>query len=224
MMAEGAKEPVPLPANDFDPDDLVILLVGPEKQKMVVHDPQITAHSEFCAAALNKEWVEGQTREIKLPEEEPEVISCYIEHAYFNKLPTDIYTTTSPGEDKEEGYKLLAQIYVVAERLLGFDCRNHILQEFLRLTNLLCTTGHRWNPTCVPINIIYQGTTPGSPARRLLVDIHSGYAREEWYPSDAYVHPSFLMDLVRRLLHNVESFKTVKAFRHLDLKGDDYRV
>ncbi|KAM0701519.1 hypothetical protein Q7P35_009770 [Cladosporium inversicolor] len=222
-MAENTKEPVPLPAYDFNPDDIVILLVGPEKQNIIVHSPRMTAHSEFFAAALKKEWDEGYIRGVKLPEEEPEIMVYYIEHVYSNKLPTDVYATTSPGEDKAQGYKLLAQIYVVAERLLDSDCRNRILQEFLRFRNLLCTTGHRWNPTCVPINIIYEGTTPGSPDRRLLVDIHAGYARGDWYPRDITLDPSFLMDLVCRLLRNVETFKTVEYFRQIGLKKE-YRV
>lgn len=74
-MAEYTKEPVPSPAYDFNPDDTVILLVGPEEQKMLVQIPQITAHSEFFSAALKKEWVEGQTRQIMLPEEEPEIMA-----------------------------------------------------------------------------------------------------------------------------------------------------
>jgi hypothetical protein len=62
VMAEIGKEPVPSPAYDFNLNDTVILLVGPEEQKMLVHAHQITVHSEFFAAALKKEWVEGQTR------------------------------------------------------------------------------------------------------------------------------------------------------------------
>lgn len=109
-MAEDEKEPLPLPAYDFNPDDIVVLLVGSQERKMIVHSPQITAHSEFFAASLKKEWIEGQAREIKLPEEEPEIMAYYIEFVYFSKLPTDIYTTTSPGLEKEFGYKLLAEL------------------------------------------------------------------------------------------------------------------
>jgi hypothetical protein len=145
-MAEIGKEPVPLPAYHFNPDDTAVLQDRQGEQKMLVHIPQITAHSEFFAAAFKKEWVEGQTREIKLPEEEPEIMAYYIEHVYFGKLPTDIYTPASPGLEKEEGYKSLAQIYVLAERLLDSACRNRILQEFMRLRDLKSEHGVKWNP------------------------------------------------------------------------------
>ena len=218
------KEPVPIPAYEFNLNDTVVLLVGPEERKMLVHRLHITAHSEFFAAALKKEWTEGQAREIKLPEEDPEIVAYYIESVYFGKLPTDIYTTTSPGADKELGYQLLAQLYVLAERVLNSECRNRIIQEFLRLRNLMSATGDKWNPTGVPINIICQGTTSNSPARRLLVDIHASVAREDWYIEDVHVNPVFLMDLLRKLLDNVENFTKVKSFRHLDLKAEDYLV
>jgi hypothetical protein len=223
-MEDSSKEAVPLPAYDFNPNDTVILLVGPEARKMLVHGLQITAHSDFFAAALKKEWAEGQTRKIKLPEEEPEIMPYYFDHVYFGKLPTEIYTTASLGLKKELGYKLLAQLYVLAERMLDSKCRNRILREFLRLRDLKCTTGETWNPTEIPVNIIYQGTTSGSPARRLLVDIHASYARENWYPEDVNVAPAFLLDLLRKLLHDVEAFKTVGEFRRVDLEAEGYRI
>lgn len=39
-MEDSSKEPVPLPAYDFNPNDTVILLVGPEERKMLVHGLQ----------------------------------------------------------------------------------------------------------------------------------------------------------------------------------------
>lgn len=159
-MAEDEREPIPLPAYNFNPDDIVILLVGPQERKMSVHSPQITAHPESFAAAFKKEWIEGQAREIEPPEEEPEIMAYYIEFVYFSKLPTDIYTTVSPGFEKEFGFNLLAELYVLAKRMLDSKCRNRLLQETLRLRDLKCKTNVKWNPTCVPINIIYQGTTP----------------------------------------------------------------
>ena len=223
-MAEDEKEPLPLPAYGFNPDDIVVLLVGSQERKMIVHSPQITAHSEFFAASLKKEWIEGQARDIKLPEEEPEIMAYDIEFVYFSKLPTDIYTTTSPGLEKEFGYKLLAELYVLAERMLDSKCRNRVLQEILRLRDLKCKTNVKWNPTCVPINIIYQGTTPGSPARRLLVDIHVSDAREDWYPEDVHVDPVFLMDLVRRFLGCFKTSEGLPKNNRFDIAAEDYTI
>jgi hypothetical protein len=57
-------------ANDtpmFHPDSLVTLLVGPEEEKMVVHESYLSQDSAFFKAALKKQWTEGQARVIKLP-------------------------------------------------------------------------------------------------------------------------------------------------------------
>lgn len=94
----------------------------------------------------------------------------------------------------------------------------------MRPTDLKCITGVNWNPTCIPTNIIYQGITTGSPARRLLVDIHASWARNDWYPKDVDLDPAFLMELLRKLLHYVATYKTVKESRQLDLKAEDYCV
>lgn len=162
--------------------------------------------------------MEGRTREVKLPEEEPELVAYYIEYLYSEKLPTRIYTTESPGTTKAAGYKLLAQLYVLAERLLDSECRNSIITEILRLWNLKNSEGTRcWGPTGVPVNIIYEGTTAGSPARDLLLDIHANYARHHWYPKDDNLHLAFVIDLVRRFLRNVETFERVKEFRPREL-------
>jgi hypothetical protein len=85
--------------------------------------------------------IEGHTCVVSLPEEEPKVVAYYIEHGYFGKLHTDIYTAASSGSRKELGYELLAQLYVLAELVLASRCRNRIPQEFLRLRDLECATG-----------------------------------------------------------------------------------
>lgn len=77
--------------------------MGPEQQKMMVHSPGITAHSWLFTAALKKDWIEGQNHEVK----GPEAVAYHIEYMHSQKLPTRIYTTTSPGA-KKQGYKVLA--------------------------------------------------------------------------------------------------------------------
>lgn len=54
--------------SSFDKTDLVTLLVGPNEHEIAVYGIFLTRSSEFFKAALKKEWVEGQTRVIKLPE------------------------------------------------------------------------------------------------------------------------------------------------------------
>jgi hypothetical protein len=60
---------------DFNQEDLVTLLVGPEQKKMVAHGTYLARDPEFFQAALKKEWIEGQIRIIILPEQSPEVMA-----------------------------------------------------------------------------------------------------------------------------------------------------
>jgi hypothetical protein len=85
----------------FHPDSLVTLLVGPEEEKMVVHETQLSRDSAFFKAALKKQWTEGRTRIIKLPEESLEPMQHYIQYVYSGSVPTHSLTAeTSDVEDE----------------------------------------------------------------------------------------------------------------------------
>ena len=58
---------------------MVTLLVGPDEQRMAVHSEFLTQDSRFFQAALKEEWLngEGQSREIRLPDESPVYMAYY---------------------------------------------------------------------------------------------------------------------------------------------------
>lgn len=58
---------------------------------MTVHESFIVRTSDFFATALEKVWVEGQTRVINLPEEDPVDLGNYLDWIYTRKLPTSHY-------------------------------------------------------------------------------------------------------------------------------------
>lgn len=55
-----------------------------------------------------------------------------------------------------------------------------------------------WYPSGERADRVYNGTPPGSPLRRLLVDMHIHHGRRDWVQNGA--NPDFLTDLVRDLL------------------------
>ena len=57
----------------FDHDDAVTLHVGPAEHVLLAHSSFIIRNSDLFTTALKKEWAEGQTRVIKLPEQRPQV-------------------------------------------------------------------------------------------------------------------------------------------------------
>lgn len=219
-MATDDEEIVPAPALNFSADNVVTLLVGPDEEKLLVHEHRLS-HSAFFGAALKKEWLEGQTRVIKLPVEAPVFMAHYIEYAYRGKLPTHIYTTDSPGDKKEAGYELLAELYVTGERLLDSAIRNAIISEILRIRVLRPKDGVCWNPTTTPANIVYRGTPEGSPARRLMTDLTLRMASDKWHTPDA--DQQFLYDLVQGFLR-MNTPKALERVRGMAMKAEDYFV
>ena len=211
----------------FPPGNMITLLVGPEEQAMVVHGDCLSRYSEFFTAALKKEWREGQSRIIKLPEETPPLMGYYIEHLYGGPLPTHKLKAGPLVLDAEQpSYELLATLYVLGERMLDTYYRNKIIQEFLRLVRFNeygPSINDSW-PGPKAVSTIYQGTTEESPARRLMVDFVVNYSNSATYGGFAAADPGFLMDVGKALLKKVQFKLSTSDFRGLSMSAEQYLV
>lgn len=204
-------------------DDLVTLLVGSDEHKFVVHESCLTRSSEFFKAAMKKEWVEGQTRTIKLPEEDhPEAFAHYLNFAYHKKLPTESIEIRSNEGFSGGTYSELGRIYVIGERMLDKAVQNAIAREFIRLANLRSSNnkGEIPGPSC--IDIIYKGTTSGSPMRHMMADFYVTQGLSTW-PYHVH-HHEFLGDLAQQLQTKIIGQTTVRDFRLRNLIAGDYFV
>jgi hypothetical protein len=209
----------------FHPDSLVTLLVGPEEEKMVVYETYLTRDSAFFKAALKKQWTEGQTRIIKLPEESLELMQHYIEHLYGAKLPTHDLSAGIICTLKGKHYEMLADLYILAERMLDAKSQNAIIREFFRLVRLMFgppETKYRYYPVGEAVNIIYGGTTPASTARRMLIDWSTSYGLKAWL--NGATNPEYLLDLSKALFEKLLAQKSVNDFRLVHMKVEDYLV
>lgn len=166
-------------SSQFSPENTVTLLVGPNEQKMIAYGSQLTHESEFFKAALKKEWAEGQTRIIKLPEESPAVMAHYLSYLYSGKMFTEDIKSV-PGASIGQCFDLLASLYVACERFLNTKAQATILAEILRLACTEDEDDMQWTPAAKSVAIIYGGTPDGSPARRLLVDLHVACGESYW--------------------------------------------
>lgn len=66
----------------FDKTDSVTLVVEPQKHELLAHAKFITLTSDFFKTVLKKEWLEGQTRVIHLPEENVPAMVIYLKSIY----------------------------------------------------------------------------------------------------------------------------------------------
>jgi hypothetical protein len=204
----------PKRTSTYDKDDTITLIVGPEKHEMTAYGGYLSK-SQFFQAALKKEWTEGQTRTIKLLEEKPAVVAQYLDFVLNEGLPTRF-----TKNDYREGavYDLLGELYGLGERILDSPLRNAIIHEIVRFT----TVGGY--PRCYPqddaINTIYECTTNGSPARRLLVFWFITNGKENWVTDD--LHPEFLRDVAKASISQFHNCGL--KFRFQFAKAEDYHV
>jgi len=198
---------------DFSPDDAVTLIVGPEQKRMLIHGTYLTRDSDFFKAALKKEWVEGETRVIKLPEEDPETMAHYLTFVYHNKLPFK-GITPKKRDDYGARWAILVDLYVYGERFLCRVIQNAAIKEMIRLTRVRSSDGSAWFPTGTSVERVYAGTPEGSPMRQLMVDMHVIRGKKEWLgPPDAHANPRFLMDLAQAFFEKMDIHKTIADFR-----------
>jgi hypothetical protein len=205
----------PAPKFMFYQDDAVTLHTGPTGHAMLAHASYIARNSDFFKAALKKDWIEGQTRVIKLPEERPDIVSHYLNYAYSKVLPTvsDSDSTTTPNFNTEQYYELLAELYVLGECLQDHSIRTAVIESSVRSWEHL-------HSITVPASIIYRGTTAGSPARRLVVDLF--LAHGEGFKLDNTCEADFLLDVARAFCVKAETYAVPGSFRDRSLNAADY--
>jgi hypothetical protein len=112
---------------------------------MVVHKDIISARSEFFKAALNKikkAWKKGQTRVVRLPEDNADVVGQYLDFMYQKALPTHRFSHL------DFIYIGLARLYVFGERVLDPFIRNNIVQQLILILLLSTAT----NPATLSIH------------------------------------------------------------------------
>ena len=212
------------PSYLFNAENVVTLLVGPEKESMIVHTSYLTRTSKFFASALKKEWIEGQTRTIELDEENPELMAHYLDWVYTTQLPTRDSLFFVAESSKVVAHELLAELYVLGERRLDSRLRNAIIDEFIRLRLDLhdlskCQPSRR--ASC--INTIYQGTPAGSPARRLMVNLSLRWGCPQCCSNDD-LDKAFLVDITKAFFTAGHFAKGIEERRLIVPRAEDYRV
>lgn len=208
----------------FTFDNTVTLLVGPEKQRLLVHAHYLTKSSEFFQAALKKEWKEGQTHVVELPEENIINTTRYLEFAYEGNL-----CSSAIGDYREltkaNSYFELCQLYTFGKRVCDAPLRNAIIYEMIRLISLEADDGAYWAPNWYSAAEAYYGTTVGSPIRRFVVDALLAYGDSDWLDAGhADECSELLVDALKEFTQRAQDHWNPEEFRLMALKAEDYRL
>jgi len=87
---------------------IVTLVVGHERRLFAAHE-DVLSRSSFFEAALKGQFLEASTKQVDLPEEEPEILSCVLEYLYkgdyFPRLLHNKRRNSWELEDAQDVYK-----------------------------------------------------------------------------------------------------------------------
>lgn len=214
--------PLPPPSVEYTPQDLVHLIIGPDKHELVAYGHRLARTSQFFTTELEKELLEGETRTIYLPDEQVDTVLRYLDFVCEEGLPTQYTTTYDDLDAYEDAYLHLFELYTFGERVLDAEVQRAVVTETLRLS-MLQSSGERWLPDEQAISVIYQGTPADSPARRMLVDLQVSYGLAHNLEPDT-CDPTYLGDLARAFNKCVQFSELTNDFRSLELSADDYLV
>ena len=204
----------------FAQQGTVTLLVGLDEAPLFVHESYLTKNSEFFQAAMKKEWVEGQTRVIKLPEDHLATMTDYLTFTYSSDLPTSKLIKGAPAQ--VSGWISLAKLYVLGERLLDRCIRNAIVRELLRISELPDKNGLTSFMPVAASNILFNGTPEWHPIRQMVVDKYVARGGEHWLL--AGTENLALLEVARALLYKVARRQPYDKFRDRQVKAEDYFV
>ncbi|KAM0710193.1 hypothetical protein Q7P35_002555 [Cladosporium inversicolor] len=168
-MAAERNTPSPALASVFTQHGTVTLLVRPNEEPLVAHERCLTKNSEFFQAALKKEWAEGQTRLIMIPEDDLATMTDYLTFTYSHELPTSKLVDKCPPLTDDD-WTSLAKLCILGERALDTCIRNAVVVEIARMSTTLDVEGHMNFMGTAASNMLFDGTPEGSPIRRLIID------------------------------------------------------
>ncbi|KAK4542383.1 hypothetical protein LTR36_006840 [Oleoguttula mirabilis] len=190
-------------ANDpasFDAE-IITVFVGPCRNKLSVHGSHLGRTSDFFRAALKTQWKEGQAREVTLQDDDEKTVQMYLTFAYTGDIACkEEHADESPDAAiHTREYSLLAHAYVFGEKYQDIRFKNAVLAAFIAKGRVQDVNDTYWYPTDTEIDVLYRGTPPKSPARRLMVDLHVAAGEPEWLDNESN-NADFILDLARKFL------------------------
>lgn len=159
---------------------------------VIRHKALITSSSLFFQRATKPEWRTDPLKPIDLSDEKPPFFEKYIQWLYTNTVP--------PNAAATDPYKYLALMYVLGEKIMDQAFQDAILATMIEHC-AAAPSQHKY-PCLDAINVIYDGTTDTSPARRLVVDFWAYNMTPNWRVGEVVLlaHLGFLQDLLPALL------------------------
>lgn len=201
-------------------DQIVKLLVGTHPSEILhVHEGVLCKSSAFFKRSLKPEWAEKREDPytIDLSDDHVDDVQNYINWLYSEKVSGTLADIPSNAnntirhEIAHNAFIPLAKAYVLGEKFLDTKYKNSVMN---RIIEVRCQSG--WSPGPACAEIIYEGTSPGSPARRLLADLLAYGAHDDSDETVGWM--KFIEDLPREAL--VDAMKALVKLRRASARFD----
>lgn len=171
-----------------------------------VHADGHIDRSPFFSKALSGDWKEAEERHIKLPDDDVSTFEMYLYTVHANVLFSNPeFTSPCQSPDSKllsdlDRRNCLLKIYVFADKILDVCAKDDGLAACMKSVWDLHPVRSFWlELTPQEITTIYERTMPGSPMRRLLVDMFA-LARCALTDEDRECPQEFLNDMTSELL------------------------
>lgn len=156
-------------ASRIEHDNLVTVLVGATEKRFIIHADLLAAKSPFFEAAMHKGWPEGQSKTVRLPEQDEEVFTAYFRWVYAEVIDlSQITETLDVQADPQRGPSYLshARVWVLGNYLQDFQLCNRLTDELIKRAKRL---GRGIHPRT--LKLVWESTSSDEPLRKLFVAI-----------------------------------------------------
>lgn len=236
-MVTNAREPS-LQESRYHADKTVLLrtpfLGGSWKKRglqLTVHIHFLMRRSEYFKEALGpivkgwETWDGHNTPVLDLPDEEGSEIAIqhYVDHVYSDKFSADAFAGDCDGtffEKPDEHYELLAELYVLSNRMRDMQFRQAIIEEIVRLVTLTDVDGKRYFLSGDAASTIWR--RGGRGARELVVELYFSYAPAEGL--DQNIDGAVAGAVAQGFCEAVKKYGSVGEFRFRTLIASEYLV
>lgn len=149
-------------------------------QDFVIHKDLVTSNSQLFASALSRNWKEGRSGVVSLPEDDPDAFEIYVSWLY-KRSPFTSEALLAPSSEQSTSLSPLKQVerfisaYLLGDKLLDDDFCDMIIDALLEYS----AARNAW-PT-KQAERIFLISPPESPQRNLLPDIVVHRGNAAWF-------------------------------------------
>lgn len=183
---------------------IITIYVGSSATKFYVHK-NLLLQSPFFRAALEGDFTEAHTGEIRLPEDDPDIFAIYAHWLYTGDIACEVEAHSSMVVSEHfRRYKTLLKCYFLGDR----TCHNQFTDAVMDaiIYHYQTRIEHaRYRPWFCHVNLVYENLMQADvPLKRWLVDLWAKPDGDE----DVFVrrattdnsHAEFVLDLAKVLM------------------------